>query len=86
MLTTIYGCNFSFLRTHIVTCVFIIEIVHVLLDFAKTKLVHRGFFFKYIANARGSWLFCKRCAPWDSNEEERSLRIARNLQEYENFL
>ena len=50
MLMTIYECKF--LSIHIVTCIFIIEVVRVLLDFTKIH-VCRGCL-GYVANARGS--------------------------------
>ena len=48
-----------FLRVHIATCIFIIEIVCVLLDFTHTKkLVHRGYL-EYVMNGCGSWFLMK---------------------------
>ena len=43
----------------ILICIFIIEIIHVLLDFTKKKLVYRDFL-EYVVNACGSWFFYKR--------------------------
>ena len=50
--------NENFLHIHSVTCIFIIEIACVLLEFTKTKkkLVYRGFS-KYVANTHGSFGF-----------------------------
>ena len=50
--------NVIFLRIHIVTCNFIIEIVWVLLGFTKQKLVYRVFS-EYVANARDAWFSWK---------------------------
>ena len=54
---TIYEC------IHIVTCIFIIEYVHILLEFSKTTFVCRELL-EYVANARGSWFLMKGAPPW----------------------
>jgi hypothetical protein len=61
MLMTIYECKFL-LYIHIVTYIFIIEKLHVLLDFTK-KLIYRIFVLQYVAMVRGSWFLIKRCTP-----------------------
>ena len=59
--------NVNVLRIHFVTCIAIIEIVHILLDFTPKEedeeLVYRGFL-EYVVNARGSQFLMKGAPPW----------------------
>ena len=60
--------NVTFLCVHIVTCIFITEIVHVLLDLTKNKIkctLYIGVL-EYVANARGSWVLMKGATPGDN--------------------
>ena len=54
MLMNIYECNF--ICIHIVTCIFIIEIVCVLLDFL---FQNTWVFLEYVMNLCGSWFLMK---------------------------
>ena len=51
-----------FLHVHIITRIFIIEIVCVLLDLKKFKLAYRGFVGD-VVNRRGSWFLMKGAPP-----------------------
>ena len=59
---TMYECQFL-LHIHIVTRIFIIDILHIFLDLTtQKKLVYRGFL-EYVVNARGSCFLMKGACP-----------------------
>ena len=66
---------------HIVTCNFIIEIVWVLLNFTKQKLVYRGFL-RYVANARDSWFEWKVHTLRPKQQESREIVNPKFLKSY----
>ena len=63
MLLTIYECNFLFI--HIIICIFIIEIIHILLAFTINKwIVCRGFLSMLQTHMVFSFSIMKGSPPW----------------------